>query len=198
MLSDRHLGLNHWVSALFDVYDVGVVNRRSHVFVLLSCLGSREQTVEMGYETSVGLYLLCVLLSGCDEFVEELCLQCENLLLGTENLLLVFLQFLGDVSLSLGESLLANPVLWHLFLVCVSHLKVVTEDIVISYLQTLYSCVLYLPFLNLQQVVLAVVGYVTKLVEFLVHTIVDHVALVYKLWGVGVQFVFYPVADFLA
>ena len=59
--------------------------------MLLCCLGSREQAVEMGNQVGVGLYLLDILLGIHNEVVEEFCLQREYLLLGTENLLLVFL-----------------------------------------------------------------------------------------------------------
>ena len=45
----------------------------------------------MGNQVGVGLYLLDILLGIHNEVVEEFCLQREYLLLGTENLLLVFL-----------------------------------------------------------------------------------------------------------
>ena len=51
--------------------------------MLLCCLGSREQAVEMGNQVGVGLYLLDILLGIHNEVVEEFCLQREYLLLGT-------------------------------------------------------------------------------------------------------------------
>ena len=149
----------------------------------------------MGNQVGVGLYLLDILLGIHNEVVEEFCLQREYLLLGTEYLLLVFLQFLGDVSLGLSKSLLAYPLLRHLFLIGVSHLKVISEDIVISYFQTCYTSLFHFALLYLQEIVLTVIGNAAELVEFLVYTIINHPTLVDKLWSVGMEFAIYPVAN---
>ena len=150
LLAYWHLSLDDGMASLLDVDDVGVVDDGAHILMLLCSLGSREQTVETSDKIGIGLYLLDILLRIYDEVVEEFRLQCENLFLGTEYLLLVFLQFLGDISLSLGKSLLAYPLLGHLFLVGVSHFEIISEDIVITNLQTCDTGLFHLALLYFQ------------------------------------------------
>ena len=59
----------------------------------------------------------------------------------------------------------------------VAHFEVVAEDVVESDLQGRYACTLDLALLHLEEVVLAVAGYLPELVEFLVDTRRDDVAL---------------------
>ena len=75
MLAHRQLCLDNSVATLLDINNVTGVNDRTHIMVLLCCLGSTQQTVQMGNDISINLYLRNKLLHGHDEVVEELCLE---------------------------------------------------------------------------------------------------------------------------
>ena len=186
------------MTALADVEHRAAVDDGADVAVLLGGLGKREQTVEVGQQVGVDLYLRNKLLHGQHQLVEELCFERQNLVLGTENLLLVLLQLLGDVALGLGQRLLAHPFLRHQVLIRITHFQVVAEDVIVAYLQALYARQLGLALLNLQQVVLAAVGNVAQLVELLVHTVADDAALLHQLWRVGLNLALNTVAERLA
>ena len=102
----------------------------------------------------IDLYLWDKLLQGQYKVVEELLLQRENLVLCTQYLLFVFLQFLCDITLCLSQRLLAHPLLWDLFFIGVAHLQVIAKDIVVAHLQRRDARLLGLTFLYLQEIVL--------------------------------------------
>ena len=89
----------------------------------------------MGRQIGVGLYGGDILLHVHHQFVEEPCLERQYLLLGTQNLLLVFLQLLRDIALGLCQRLLAHPLGRHLVLERVPHLQIIAEHVVIAYFQ---------------------------------------------------------------
>ena len=96
------------------------------------------------------------------------------------------------------KRLLADPLLRHLVLERIAHLKIVAEDIVESHLQGWYSRALALALLDLQQVVLAVAGYGAQVVELFVVAVGDDVALAHQLWRVGLYLLLYAVFEALA
>ena len=82
-------------------------------------------------------------------------------LLSAEDLLLVFLELGEDVSLGIGQGLLACPVLGHLVFVGGAYLDVVAEDIIIGYLERRDARTFALASLELKEVVLSVGGEAT-------------------------------------
>ena len=188
------LCFDHGVAPLTDVYHVAIVHHRTDVAVLLCRLGKAEQAVYACQDGGVGLHLLYKRLYGDDEFVEDTCLEREYLLFGTQNLLFVFFQFLGDIALGLHQRLLAHPLLWHAVLIRVSHLEIVAKHVVIANLQRLDACLFGFAVLYLQQVVLTAVGDMSQFVEFLVDAIAHHPTLLHQLWRVVDDLTFYPVA----
>ena len=98
--------------------------------------------------------------------------------LRAENLLLVFLQFLGNIALGIGKGLLAYPLCRHLVLMRVAHLDVVAENIVVAYLQTGNLCQFALALLYLQQIILAGVGNPAQLVQLGTDTGFDDTSLI--------------------
>ena len=114
-----------------------------------------KQTVYACNDIGIYLYLRHKLSHVSNQFVEETGLKGENLLVRTHYFLLVFLQFLRDIALRIGKGLLAYPFLWHGVLVCIAHLQVISEDVVISHFKRLDACPRRLFLLNLQQIVAA-------------------------------------------
>ena len=132
-LAERHLCLDDGVAALMDVDDGGVVDGGAYVAVVFRYLGKGQQAVDMGQDVGIDLYLRDELLHGDDEFGEETRLEVEYLLVGSQYLFLVFLQFGRDVALGLSQGLLTYPSFRHLVLERVAHLEVIAEDVVVAY-----------------------------------------------------------------
>ena len=197
-LAHGQLCLDHGVASLADVQPVVGSDDGPHVVVLLGRLGSRQQTVEASNDVGVLLHLRYELLGCLDELVEQLLLQRQDAVLGAKYLLLILLQLLRDVTLGLGQRLLAHPLLRHLVFIRVAHLEVVAEDVVVAYLQRRNARLLSLALLNLQQVVLARVGNAPQLVKFVVDAVAYDAPLLHLLWRVGSQLGHDAVAQRLA
>ena len=191
---DWKLLLDNRMTPSVDVYHVALIDDGTDVAILLRALGEGQQTVELSKERRILLYGSDVGRKGDDELVEELCLEAEDAFLCAHYLVLVLLEFLSDVTLGLRQRLLANPVLRHLVLVCIAHLEVVAEDVVVTYLQALYARCLYLSLLHLQQVALALIGYLAQLVELSIHAVHDDAAVSHEEWRVGPHLASNPVA----
>ena len=188
MLPDGKLFFDNRMSSSTDVYHVAVIDDGTHVAVLAGTLSEGEQAIELGEERGVILYGRDEGCEGRDELFEELGFEAEDAFLRTHNLVFVLLEFLGDVTLGLGQRLLANPVLRHLIAVRITHLEVVAKHVVVADLQALDARRLYLSLLHLQQVALALIGYLAQLVEFCIHAIHDDTAVGHLHRAVGPHF----------
>ena len=124
--------LDDGVASLVNLDDVVRLHDGSHVAVLCGCLGEGEEAVEFRHECGVLLQLLYELLDVLHGFEVESCFEGENLVLGTENLLLILLQLLRDVAFAVDEGLLAHPFWWYGILERVAHFEVVSEDVVVA------------------------------------------------------------------
>ena len=102
------------------------------------------------------MHLRHVLAHGKHEFGVEARFDKAYFLLGCEDFLLIFLQFLGDIALGIDECLFADPLCRHLVLIGIADFEVVTEDIIEAYLEGRDSRCVNLALLDLQKVVLAV------------------------------------------
>ena len=166
------------MASLADFQHIVVGNDGAYIVVLARRCGKGEQAVQPCYlvridlngrnELAQRLYQLCI----------ELCFQYQYLVLRTENLLLVLLQFLGNVAFGIGKGLLAYPLCRHLVLMRVAHLDVVAENIVVAYLQTGNLCQFALALLYLQQIILAGVGNPAQLVQLGTDTGFDDTSLI--------------------
>ncbi len=186
------------MASLTDVeHDVVLQNLRAHIAVLFGCLGKRQQTVELCDDMRIRLYGVDKMLRRLHELRVQLTFELQYLVFGTENLLLILFQFLRDITFCTGKRLLPNPRLRHLVLMHIPYFKIISEHVVVSYLQTADTCLLRLSLLNLQQVVFAMVCYLASLVELLAHTAANHVSLVYELWRIRFYLHFDAVAEFL-
>ena len=190
---DWKLLFNNWMTASMNVYHVAIIDNRTDVTVLLGTLSEGKQAVELGKKRSVLLDGSDIGCQSRDETVEELCLKSKDAFLRTHYLVLVFLEFLGDVTFCLSQGLLANPVGRNLILVRVAYLEVVAKHVVVADFQALDARRLDFSLLHLQQVALALERYLAQLIEFCVHTIHDDPAIRYQQRAVRTHFASDPV-----
>ena len=175
-LPNGELLLNDRMTATVDVDDIAVVHDGTDVAVLLCALGEGQEAIKLCQERCILLNWSDVLGKRRNEFVEELCLEGKDAFLGPHDFVFVFLEFLGDVALSLSERLLANPFGRHLVAIGIANLKVVTEDVVVANLEALDTRGFYLALLHLQQVALALVGDMAQVVQFGIDAVHDDAA----------------------
>ena len=116
-LSDRQLLLDDRMAPLTYIERSAVIYHRTHIAIECRSIGEREQAVEACYLIGINLYGRDVFIEGKYEVVIESCLECRYLVLCTENLLLILLEFLGDGWLCIDQGLFANPVLWDIVFV---------------------------------------------------------------------------------
>ena len=194
----RQLLLNHRVTALLDVDVETLVNHRAVIFIVDGGARESAKAVELRNELRVGLNGRNVVGDSRHEFAKQSVLDNQNLLLRTENLLLVVLQFLGDVTLGIDQRLLAHPFCWHLILVGVAHLDVVAKHIVVGDFQAWNACAIAFFLLQSHQVVLARHRDFAQFVELRVNARLNHIATVHLVWRIGVHLLVDTVANELA
>ncbi len=139
----------------------------------------RLQAVDIGYGAGVALQGCKLAGDECDYIGVYLCFDLQDALLGAQNLLFVLFQLLGNVAFGIGESLFAYPRLGHLVLVCVAHLDIVSEDVVVADLQRGDARKLAFAMLYLRQIVLAVQSYAAQIVQFGRYAVGDDAAFLY-------------------
>ena len=154
-----------------------------------------EIIVCAGAKAGIGLDGGCIFCQSIDQVGKEACLQVEYTFLCSRDFLFVFLEFLGDVSLSLSESLFSDPLLRNLILIRIAYLQVISKYIVVSYLQALNARSLGLSLLNVQEILLAVEGHLPEFIQFRVHSFTYHVTTVDLQRSIGIHLSLYTVAD---
>ena len=180
----------------FDVERI--VDHGAVVVILYGQAGEGRQHVEPRELGGVELYGMDILGHLAYQFGVEARLDDGYLLLGAEYLLLVDLELLGDIPLGVDERLLADPLLGHLVAVCVGHLDIVAEHVVVAYLEARDPSRGALAGLYLQEIVLAGVGYVAQFVELRVDPLADHRTAVERYGRVVAKRARYGVARSLA
>ena len=163
--------------------------------ILLGTDGKRQQAVELGNQAGIHLDRRSKLGKSHHQFVEKSRFQRKNPVLCTHNLLLVLLQFLRDVALCLRQRLLANPLGRYHILIGVSYLQIITEHIIVTYLQALNARCLYLALLDVQQVIFSLISNTTQFVEFVVYAFCYHISLIHHQWRIRLNFFGYAVAN---
>ena len=167
LLAHRKLRFDDRMASCLYLQQGVVSHDRTNITMLFRRLCEGKQTVYACNDIGIDLYLRHKLSHIRNQFVEETALKGENLLVRTHDFLLIFLQFLRDIALRIGKRLLANPFLWHGVLVSIAHLKVISEDVVISHFKRLDACPRRLFLLNLQQIVAASARNGAQLVQLL-------------------------------
>ncbi len=196
-LAHRQLRLYDGVTALLYVEHNIVGHLGAHIAVLVGSLGERQQAVETCRHRGVDLYVGNIGLHVGNKLAEETCLERQDLLVGTHDLLLILLQLLGDVTLSLGERLLAHPLWRHLVLIGVAHLKIISKHVVVAHLERGNARALRLALLDLQQVVASVARDLPQLVKLGREAVGNDAALGHELWRVGLQLLLYALSESL-
>ena len=82
----------------------------------------------------------------------------------TENLLLIFLEFLCNISLGIDQSLLSYPFRRNGILMSIADFEIISEYIVEAYLERLYSGTFDLALLDFKEIISAMTGNLTQLV----------------------------------
>ena len=96
---------------------------------------------------------------------------------GRDDLLLVFLEFLGDVAFGAHEGLFADPLRRDFVPEGVADLDIVAENVVVSDFERGDSGAFGLPLLHLQEIILPAAGQAAELVQLFVHPLRDDRAL---------------------
>ena len=134
-LSGLHHGLDDRMTTLLYVDDLAVVHLRTAVIVGQRQVCKSAEHVQSCKDAAVLLdqgnvcldpgYKLCIYLNlkGIDTF------------LGPKDLLLIFLQFLGYITLGIDKGLLSDPLFRNTVLVGVADLEIISEYVVESYLE---------------------------------------------------------------
>ena len=163
------------VTTLTDVDDKAVVHIRTYIAVLCSDHGKGEQAIELRQYASIELQLRHPFAEGEHQFLINAVLNDLDAFFRGLYLLFVLLELVGDVTFGIDECLLADPLRRYLFLVGVTHLEVIAEDVVITDLQARDARRFYLALLNVQKVVLAIRLDSAQFVQFGVHAASDDV-----------------------
>ena len=157
------------MAAGLDVDVEAVVHHRAAVAVLGGLEGEARQTVDLGHELRVALDGGHILLDLSHQIPEDAALDGQDALFGSHDGLLVLLQLRCDVALRIDQSLLADPVLRHFVGVGVAHFEVISEDVVVAYLEAADAGAFALGGLDVQKDLLAVRQRVAEIVQLLVH-----------------------------
>ncbi len=152
--------------SLADRYLHRVVHLGADIAVLLGGYRQREETVGLLGAARIALHLADEPGQAVDKLRENAVLDLRNLLLGTKNLLLVFLQFGSDVALGVDECLFPDPFGRHLILVGVAHFDIVPEHVVETYFERRYSGGGAFSLLDAPQSIAAVCAERAEFVEF--------------------------------
>ena len=118
----------------------------------------------------IGLYLR-------NKFCIYLSLKCIYTFLCPQDLLLVFLKFLCNITFGIDQSLLSDPFFRHTVLVGIADFEVVAEDIIETYLERRDACAFDFALLHFEEVVLSVTGDLSQFVQLLIDSGSDDIAL---------------------
>ena len=166
--------------------------------IFFGSLGKTQKTIYTRQEVSIYLYLRNKLLHGENKLIKEFCLKSKYLFISTKNLLFVFLQFLGNITLRLGKGLLTNPTFRHFIFISVANLKIITKHVVISHFKRRNTCFFGFFLLNLQQIVFTMATNRTQFIKFCTIAISNYIAFVNKLWRIVLNLLFYSILQTLA
>ena len=165
------------MTSLLYIDDLAVIHFRTAVAVGYRQVGKAAEHVQTREDAAVLLDHGYICLNLRHKFSIDLHFKGVYALFSTKNLLLVFLQLFGDVPFGIDQGLFPYPFFRHTVLVGITHLQVISEDVVESNLEGRYSRALDLALLHLKKVVLAVTGDLAKLVQFLIDSACDDVSL---------------------
>ena len=179
LFTDRQLAFDDRMASLADIQYIIVADHRTDILVGSCNLGKRQQAVQLRQLVGIHLNGRDELTQSLHQAVVELLFQHQDLIFCSQNLLLILFQFLGDVSFGIHQCLFANPCRWHFILVRVPHLYIIAKHIVIAHLQRWYASQFAFSLLNLQEIILSRVGYLTQFIELRVESCLYHASLVH-------------------
>ena len=153
------------MAALLDVYGLPLFHHRPAVAALGSLGGKGAQHIQLGKYAAVGLDNRNLLLNLGNQFPINTRFNSVDAVLGRENLLLIFLEFLGYISFRVNQRLLADPLRRHLVFIGIADLDIVSKYVIVCNFQGRYPRALRLPLLHFKEVVLSSAGDVAQAVQ---------------------------------
>jgi len=177
LLPYGHERLDDGMASLADVDALAVVEHGADIAAFAGDAGEGLQAIDTRHDGGVAQQHGERTADAGDDVGIDALFDHQHLLLGAEDLLLVFLQLLGDVAFGIGEGLLADPGLGHLVLMGVAHFDIVAEDVVVADLERRDARRLALALLDACQVILAVERDAAQVVQLGIHAVGDDAAL---------------------
>ena len=113
LLSGRHTGLDHGVTASLYIKFQRIIHLRTTVIIIQRQAGKTCQHVETGHHGGVALYNSYLVLNRSDQGTIYFRFESEDFFLRPEDLLFILLQFGSDISLRTDQRLLADPLRRH-------------------------------------------------------------------------------------
>ena len=154
-LAHGHHLLDDGMAAFLDVQDKRIVDDGLHIVVFQRNVGETHQAVNASHDGSIHLNGFHELRHGGNELIVNPLLDDTNFLLRAEDFLLVLLQFLSDVTLGVGQGLLADPLRRHLVLMRIGDFEIIAEHIVVAHFQGRNARAFRFAALDVHQVFLA-------------------------------------------
>jgi len=123
---------NHLMSALFHVQLAVCADFRAAVIVLFCNMGKIEQAVKPGNEQGCGMDAGMFFSHSLPDFIEDFIFKCNSAIFRIQNLAFKILQFIGDITLCIYQSLFADIIRGNFFRMRSGNFKVITENLVVS------------------------------------------------------------------
>ncbi len=153
-----------------------IIYHRTVVTVLDSYACKRIEHIKLRHQLPIKKYCRDIVGKASDEFGIYALLDDGNLILCAKYLLLILLEFLGDVTLGIDKSLLAYPLWRHLVAVGIGDLDIISEYVVICHFERRNTRALALALLQLSKIILATIGDITQLVKLFIHSWTNYFA----------------------
>ena len=198
LLAHFHQRLDHRVTPFADVENRRIVDIGPAIVPFDGQRRERQQTVDPRDRRSVYLDLRGILRQFGQQRRKQLLLKHQDTALGSENLLLVLLEFRRDIAFGSGQRLLAYPRLRHLVLVGIAHFDVVTEHVVEADLQRRDAGRFALALLDTGENLFTVRRDVTQVVQLDVDARSDDAPLLDLVRRIGIDLPLDPVAHLQA
>ena len=183
------------MAACLNIDHLRIIHIRTDIAVAFSHLGKREQTVQTTDQVCIHLDGRNIFGKTKYQFIEKTGFQRKYLLFRPQYLFFVFFQFFGNITFGIHQGLFAYPFGRDFVLVGVTHLDIISEDVVETDFKARYARQFYFPCLYLQEIIFARISDCTQFVQLGVHACRNHAAPVQQGRRITRDLFFYPVTD---
>ncbi len=139
----------------------------------------------MGNDCRIDLDRPDVFLGSNHQIIKELAFECTDFFLCIQNLGFQFFEIIGDIAFTIGEGLLAHPIVRNqpLVFILVGYLQKVSENIIIANLQAGDSGFFGFFLLQIDQNLFGVLNNISVLIEFFIIARLDYIAFRQNRWS---------------